>query len=154
MKRRLVIVSEIIAPYRIPAFNALAQHDDIEPHVVFLSETDPALRHWRIYKDEIRFSYEVLPSWRHRMGKFNLLLNWGLSRALRRTHPDVILCGGYSYMSSWAAALWAQCRGVPLLLWSESTIHDLRARHGTVLVRVLEKPGCFRTKDLYRAQCR
>jgi len=132
MKRRLVIVSEIIAPYRIPAFNALAQHDDIEPHVVFLSETDPALRHWRIYKDEIRFSYEVLPSWRRRMGKFNLLLNWGLARALRRAHPEAILCGGYSYISSWTAAFWAQCRGVPLLLWSESTIHDLRARHGTV----------------------
>jgi len=132
MKRRLVIVSEIIAPYRIPVFNALAHHNEIEPHVIFLSETDPTLRHWRIYKDEIRFSYEVLPCWRHRMGKFNLLLNWGLSRALRRTHPDVILCGGYSYMSSWAAAFWAQCRGVPLLLWSESTIHDLRARHGAV----------------------
>ncbi len=41
MKPRVVILTEIIAPYRIPVFNALAQRDDVDPHVIFLSETDP-----------------------------------------------------------------------------------------------------------------
>jgi hypothetical protein len=30
MKHRLVIITEIIAPYRIPVFNALAQHPEID----------------------------------------------------------------------------------------------------------------------------
>ena len=62
MSRRLVILSEIIAPYRIPVFNALAQHEGIELHVIFLAENDPELRQWLVYKDEIQFSHQVLPS--------------------------------------------------------------------------------------------
>ena len=56
--KRLVILTEIISPYRIPLFNALAQRDDLSLHVIFLAETDPALRQWHVYKDEIKFSFE------------------------------------------------------------------------------------------------
>ncbi len=102
MKRRLVILSEIIAPYRIPVFNALARHEGIDLHVIFLAESDPELRDWLVYKDEINFSYQVLPSWRRRFAGHNLLLNRGLKAALQQAAPDVILCGGYNYLASWA----------------------------------------------------
>ncbi len=39
---RLVIITEIISPYRIPLFNSLAENSDVDLHVVFLAETDPA----------------------------------------------------------------------------------------------------------------
>jgi glycosyltransferase involved in cell wall biosynthesis len=84
------------------------------------------LRHWRVYKEEIAFQYEVLPSWRHRVGRYNLLLNRGMLAALNRINPDLILCGGYNYVASWQAASWAESRGVPFLLWSESTAFDDR----------------------------
>lgn len=126
MKRRLVIVTEIIAPYRIPLFNLLAQHPEVEPHVIFLAETDPGLRQWRVYKEEIRFSYEVLGSSRVKIAGSNLLVNRGVARALARSHPDVILCGGYNYVASWQALLWARMHSVPFLLWSESNLHELR----------------------------
>ena len=132
MKRRLVILTEIISPYRIPLFNALAQEKGIDPHVIFLSETDPALRQWRVYKEEIRFPYRVLPSWRRRIGKYNALLNRGLNRALRSSMPDVILCGGYSYVASWQALAWARSHKVPFLLWSESVLQDRRCGHAAV----------------------
>ena len=38
---RLVIITEIISPYRIPLFNALARQPNIDLHVIFLAETDP-----------------------------------------------------------------------------------------------------------------
>jgi glycosyltransferase involved in cell wall biosynthesis len=123
---KLVILTEIIAPYRIPVFNALAQRPEIDLHVVFLSENDPTLRQWRIYKDEIRFQYDVLPSWRRRLGGYNVLLNRGVHSALTRIKPDVVLCGGYNYLASWQAAYWARVHRVPLLLWSESTAFDQR----------------------------
>jgi len=132
MKRRLTLITEIIAPYRVPVFNALAARDDIELHVIFLSHTDTSLREWKVPLDEIRFSYEVLPSFRRRIGKYNLLLNRGMKRALERSRPDVVLCGGYSYVAAWQAGLWARKRRIPFLLWIESTAFDQRKRRAPV----------------------
>lgn len=126
MRTRALILTEIIAPYRIPVFNALAARADIDLHVIFLSETDAGLRQWHVYKNEIQFSYEVLPAWRMRIGRMNVLLNRGLTAALRRARPDGIVVGGYNYLASWQAALWARRNRVPLLLWSESTAQDSR----------------------------
>lgn len=127
-----MIVTEIIAPYRIPVFNALANRRELDLHVVFLSETDPSVREWRIYKNEIHFNYDVLPSWRRRLGKFNVLINRQVCSTLNRIRPDAVLCGGYSYLTSWQAAYWARTHRVPLLLWSESTALDKRQRHRPV----------------------
>jgi glycosyltransferase involved in cell wall biosynthesis len=132
MKRRLVILTEIIAPYRIPVFNALAQHEEIDLRVIFLAETDPSIRQWRIYADEIRFSYQVLPSWRKRLGKYNFLLNQNVNEVLQNADPEAIVCGGYNYLASWQALRWAKRNNVPFLLWCESTANDLRAGHALI----------------------
>ena len=132
MKTRLVIITEIIAPYRIPVFNALARRGDVDLHVIFLSETDPSLREWTIPKAEINFSYQVLPSFRRRLGKYNLLVNGGLTSALRLAAPDIVLCGGYSYVASWQALAWAHRNKVPLILWVESTARDQRRGYAGV----------------------
>jgi 1,2-diacylglycerol 3-alpha-glucosyltransferase len=129
MKRRLVIVTEIISPYRIPLFNALAQNPDVDLHVIFLGDTDPKLRQWQVYKQEINFSYQVLPSWRKRIGKYNALLNFGIQKALEQSAPEVVLCGGYSYIASWQALRWARRNRVRFLLWSESNLQDMRRRY-------------------------
>jgi len=130
--RRLVIITEIISPYRIPLFNALEQHPEIDLHVIFLAETDPELRQWQVYREEIRFSYEVLPSWRKQIGSYNLLLNRNVARALAGARPEVVICGGYNYPASWRALRWARSRGIRFFLWSESTRQDLRA--GSALI--------------------
>jgi len=129
---RLVILTEIIAPYRIPVFNALAQREDIDLHVIFLAESDPKLRDWLVYKDEIHFSYQVLPSWRRKVAGHNLLLNRGLKKGLQRAAPDAILCGGYNYLASWQAMRWARRRRVPFILWVESTDRDIRSRNRVI----------------------
>ena len=129
MKRRMVLMTELIAPYRTPVFNVLAQREEIELHVIFLSRTDSSTRQWRVYEEEIQFSYEVLPCWRRRLGKFNVLLNRGLVDSFHRFNPDVIVCGGYNYVSSWQALRWAKQHHVPFVLWSESTSHDRRSNH-------------------------
>jgi 1,2-diacylglycerol 3-alpha-glucosyltransferase len=132
MTRRLVVITEIISPYRIPLFNALAQSGSVDPHVIFLAETDPGLRQWQIYREEIRFSYQVLPSWRKRLGSYNVLFNTGIASALEAERPEVILCGGYNYPASWQALYWARARGTPFVLWSESNLQDQRGGHAAV----------------------
>jgi glycosyltransferase involved in cell wall biosynthesis len=129
---RLVILTEIIAPYRIPVFNALASHPELDLHVVFLAETDKSLRQWRVYREEIRFSYQILPSWRWRLGKNNFLGNRGLWAALDTTSPHVVICGGYNYFASWEALLWARRRRVRFVLWSESNQYDARRKRSWI----------------------
>jgi glycosyltransferase involved in cell wall biosynthesis len=132
MNRKTVMLTEIIAPYRIPVFNALATHQGIDLKVIFLSETHPTLRQWRVYKDEIRFSYEVLPSWRFRVGHSHFLLNAGLSASLKKFSPEAIICGGYNYIASWQALMWARRRGVRFILWSESNAQEARGQRKPV----------------------
>jgi len=137
MSCRLVVITEIIAPYRIPVFNALSQQSEIDLHVIFLAETDPTQRQWLIHKEEIRFSFEVLPSWRRRIHGHNVLLNWGMEVALQAASPDVVICGGYNYLACWEALRFARRSSVPFLLWVESTARDLRS--GSFFVESLKK---------------
>jgi len=132
MTRKTVILTEIIAPYRIPVFNALAGRAGLDLHVIFLAETDETLRQWRVYKDEIRFSHEVLPSWRWRAGKNSFLINRGLWSALNKVSPQVIICGGYGYAASWEALMWARLRKAEFVLWSESNRQDSRGERAWV----------------------
>jgi glycosyltransferase involved in cell wall biosynthesis len=132
MKARLTVITEIIAPYRVPVFNALAARNDVELHVIFLAKTDPTLREWEVPFGEMHFSFEVLPSWRRRVGRYNILLNRGIPKALKAKPADVILCGGYNYLATWRAAYWARSHGVPFLLWLESTAADQRSERMAV----------------------
>jgi 1,2-diacylglycerol 3-alpha-glucosyltransferase len=127
MTGRIVILTEIIAPYRIPVFNALARQTGVNLHVIFLAETDAAVRQWLVYKNEIKFSYEVLPSWRWRVGKHSILVNRGLWSALETANPRAILCGGYNYPASWESLWWARRRKVRFVLWTESNQRDKRS---------------------------
>lgn len=132
MMPRLVIITEIISPYRIPLFNALHKGGAVNLHVIFLAETDPSLRQWHVRKDDIAFSHQVLPAWRRRLGSWNLLLNRNLCAALTDASPDVVLCGGYNYLAAWQALHWARTKRVPFLLWSESNVQDARGGHAAV----------------------
>jgi glycosyltransferase involved in cell wall biosynthesis len=134
---KLVIITEIIAPYRIPVFNALAQRRETDLHVIFLSENDPTLRQWQVYKKEIKFQYDVLPSWRWRLGRYNVLINRGMLSTLNKVRPDAVLCGGYNYLACWEAAYWAKAHRIPLLLWSESTALDVR--RSRLLVELMKR---------------
>jgi glycosyltransferase involved in cell wall biosynthesis len=97
--------------------------------LTFMAETDPGLRQWTVYKDEIQFPYEVLRSWRKQIGGNNCLLNGGVTRALESCLPDAILCGGYNYLASWQALWWARTHSAPFFLWSESNSQDSRSGH-------------------------
>jgi len=70
MKHRVVILTEIIAPYRIPVFNALARHAELDfARAVYGGDRQGAAAVAHPWPMRYRFSYEVLPSWRWRVGK-------------------------------------------------------------------------------------
>ena len=128
MSQRMVLITEIISPYRIPVLNALAHQSGSGLHVIFLAETDDRLRAWRVYKQEIRFSYEVLPSMRFSVTGHKILVNRRLWSALEQASPEVVVCGGYNYPASWEALWWARRRRARFVLWTESNRYDHRSR--------------------------
>jgi glycosyltransferase involved in cell wall biosynthesis len=134
---RVALLTEIISPYRIPVFNALARLKGIELHVIFLAETDPTQRDWLVYKDEIEFSYEVLPAWRWRWGGWHILVNRGMWSALGRCRPNSILCGGYNHPAFWEALTWTKFHSAHFAAWIEST--SLDQRHPSVLSKFFKQ---------------
>lgn len=134
---RLLVVTPIMAPYRVPAFNELAAVPGITLHVVYLAERDPS-RSWDVLRDEMSYSSAVL----REVGSFQLNGGWahlslGLFREVRRFRPDVVVAGGWDqplhHLLLWARPLW-RYRFVP---WVESNARD--ARGGRRVVELVKR---------------
>jgi glycosyltransferase involved in cell wall biosynthesis len=119
--KRVVLLTEIPAPYRIPLFNALAARVDLE--VVFLARRNPE-RPYELHEEELSFRWRVLPHRDVTVGGRWLVLNRGVRRALRGA--DVIIVGGWNQPAFALALAWARAARIPAICWIESTITDRR----------------------------
>jgi glycosyltransferase involved in cell wall biosynthesis len=131
---RVALLTEIPAPYRIPLFNELAQR--VELTVLFLRDRDPQ-RPYRLHDDEFRFEWRILRGRDLMLRGRWVVLNAGVLRTLRRLRPDAVLVGGWNEPAFLLAAAWARGRGVPVVLWSESTGSDRRSGRLETAKRVL-----------------
>jgi glycosyltransferase involved in cell wall biosynthesis len=129
---RLALFTEIIAPYRVPVFNELAQYPEIELKVFFCSETEHK-RDWAIAYDQIQFKYKVMRKFvrrfQHPHGSGELYLNPSVLIDLYRFNPDVIITGGYHQPTYWLVIVYARLFRKKLVLWSESSDHDTRSNN-------------------------
>jgi glycosyltransferase involved in cell wall biosynthesis len=131
---RLVVLTEIPAPYRIPLFNALAEKVDLE--VVFLADRNPE-RPYGLHEEELRFAHRVL---RHRdfmLGGRWLVLNLGVLDAVRGA--DAVVLGGWNQPAFWLALAWARITRTPVIGWVESTFEDRRSPLTSPAKRVLAR---------------
>lgn len=129
---RVVLLTEIPAPYRIPLFNALA--GKVELDVVFLAQRNPE-RPYELHEEELRFRWRVL---RHRdftlAGRW-LVLNRGVVDSLRGA--DAVVLGGWNQPAFWLALAWARTTRTPVVGWVESTLGDARSPLTSPAKRVL-----------------
>ncbi|MEL7224231.1 MAG: glycosyltransferase family 4 protein [Cyanobacteria bacterium J06576_12] len=122
----LLIITEIISPYRIPVFNILSRLLGKRFHVVFLSETD-SRRQWKVYTDKIEFSYQVLSGTKFQIKQGHpYFLNFGIGRVIKELKPKALIIGGYAHPSFPLALLSDKSLGVPCALWCESNNNDQR----------------------------
>ncbi len=91
---RLAVVTNILPPYRIPFFEALAQRAD--DFLVLLCAERHANRDWAV--GSLPFKTQVLPGFTvDRRGSVDPThINWGVLSALRRFSPSAVMSGGYS----------------------------------------------------------
>jgi glycosyltransferase involved in cell wall biosynthesis len=117
----VVVVTNILTPYRVPLFDALAKQ--CERFTVLLMAEREENRQWVF--GELPFRTEVLPGWhvRPRGAEVSLHLNYGVVRRLRRLNPDIVLSGGFA-PAHLAAFAFCKLFGKRYVQWGEFTLRD------------------------------
>lgn len=116
-KTRLLIFSNIIAPYRIKFFNAICKHADIDIFVVYLAHKETN-RSWVIDEDSIEYNYTVLPGVHIKTSRDKTLhINYGVHKVFREFKPDIVLHGTdmLGSSASWLAWMIARIRNIPMI---------------------------------------
>ncbi|MCX5701463.1 MAG: glycosyltransferase family 4 protein [Candidatus Omnitrophica bacterium] len=121
MRKKIVLITNIIAPNIISVFNAISDHPEVDLKVIFLAENETN-RKWNIYWDEIKFNYSVLKSFCIFIQSWEMPIyfNFGFWKTLTKFKPDAICVSGYHYLVTIEALLYARINEIPITLWSES----------------------------------
>lgn len=129
MTRRVLLVTNIPTPYRIPLFNELAAQlrpEGLSLKVVF-GALGYARRKWAMDMQDCDFEYEVLPSSLFRFkGSESVSFTYrGLYSLLRREKPAVTVVTGFSVAT---VKLWLRnlVRHMPYIIWSGAIESDAR----------------------------
>ncbi|MCG3110233.1 MAG: glycosyltransferase family 4 protein [Candidatus Manganitrophus sp. SB1] len=118
---KLVVLTNILTPYRIPLFEAL-QHR-VKDFTVLLMARHEENRRWRLAPHS--FKMQVLPGIHIRPPGFliSVHLNYGVIKALRKLDPDVVVSGGFGIAN---ISAWIYCRlfRKRFIGWGELTMTD------------------------------
>jgi len=113
---RIVILHDIMSPYRTTLFNAI--HRLVPIKVCYFARTQD-MRDWKVSETEMQYSVELLSE-----GSLDqvsaLRLFWRTWRTLSRENPTKLIVAGYYYSGSWAGILWAYFHRRPVYLWASS----------------------------------
>jgi glycosyltransferase involved in cell wall biosynthesis len=119
---RVAILPPVPVPYREPLFRSLARRGRVDPHVIYLSASQPGwdqLAGWFPVSHD--YPSELLPAWqRSRTGRSPVTLPFGVARTLSRVEPDCVVSWEYGPATMRALA-WARRRRVPVIVFSELT---------------------------------
>jgi len=130
---RILAISEIPTPYRLPLYRALAARDDLDLEVVFCAAEQPD-RPWHLGDELAGVPHRVLRNiplrLRPRTSGFVYEVNPEIFGVLHDARPDLLVIGGYAVFAEQAAIGFARAHGIPYVLHSES--HLLKPRPAAV----------------------
>ena len=139
-KYRVALIHNIIAPYRVPLFDALSKHPSIDLTVFFCAKTHK-MRKWDIL-DEGTYTHEVLPGVAFEYKTLTYHVNPSIVWHLIRGRYDVVVIGGTTNFTMQAAFLISKLRGIKIVLWSERF-----KKPETLLGRILNPVNIFIAKN-------
>lgn len=118
----IVLTHNILPPYRIPLFNAIAEQAPDGFEVILQRDTHPKRRKWEVDWSKTAFQHSMLRGVSLDYPRLGIGhdLSWGLSHRLNSLKPSTIVVNGWDNNVSWAAIAWARRRRVPVIGWSES----------------------------------
>ena len=126
----MALVTEIVAPYRVPVFERLSRILDGGLEVFFIAETE-ARRSWQV-PSELQFRHQVLGglqlSLPYRGDRTPVYLSRPLLPRLLRGRFDVVVVGGWNHLECYHALAWSRLRRRPFVFWSETPLVGRLAR--------------------------
>ncbi len=140
ISKRVVLITNIPTPYRIPLYNALFEECDkrgMQFTVVFASKGYKR-RKWKIDYHKIRFPHCFLSSAKIPLGvNGEVMFTWSnIFKTLSSLRPDLIISAGFSLATIKTALLSFQKQNLPYIIWTESI--DRPFQHRSVL-RTLQR---------------
>ncbi len=129
-RQTLAVLTNILAPYRLPVFERLAQEFDL---TVLLSGAEGNRPEWTAGAGrhlKLKVSWGLTLSWRRRrhgavMDTRYLHLNPGILADLIRTKPDAVISDELGFRSL-MALLYGKMFGKPVWIWWGGTLHTER----------------------------
>lgn len=154
---KTLLLTNTIAPYRIPVLNKMNEEQDIDLTVWYLEEREKN-RNWNINHKEIQYKYECLPGVHTFIQRMDMgvHLNPGLFMKLVKLNPDVIITSGYDAVGYWSALLYAKLFRKKFIVWWGSTLESSRVKNKLVnLVRkfFFASANAFITYGTASTQC-
>jgi len=116
MPPRVLIVHNIVAPYRLPIFEALSTNYDVT--VFFCAEDDPT-REWSADLSDYSFGYYILPN----VSAGPVRINYTVLSHLRGRRFDAVILSDTpeAIATNTATALYAKSYNIPYIIWTEVT---------------------------------
>ena len=115
---RVSFITDIMTPYMAPVFEALAARCDLT--VLFGAETGSRAMAWSLATPSFRYRVVGGPAIRRGIDAADIYPNPRVLVELWRTRPDVVISGGFSFPSLYAAA-YCRASRAPLLVQSDGT---------------------------------
>jgi len=137
---RVALLTNIVPPYRVPVYRALADTPGWRLRVFTNAESEFD-RSWQVDTGEL--DVQCVPSSAVVRGHRTLHLPWSLPAALHGFAPDAIVSTELG-PRTWVAEMHRALRGTPLTVWIETT--PLRVREGGRLRQAIG-PAVLRLAD-------
>ncbi|MDY6934521.1 MAG: glycosyltransferase [Spirochaetota bacterium] len=125
-KKKVILLTNIIAPYRVPLYNVISQDKNIDFLVYFFAEREK-FRSWEIDDKEIKFNYEILKGYQLSFfgsDLFTYHFNPSIIYKLIKQKPDIII-GMYSSFADHMGWLYSKFRRkTKNIIWLSNTVFE------------------------------
>jgi len=118
---KLAVLTNILTPYRIPLFQAMAEQVD-EFSIILMAQQEEN-RLWKI--EDVPFPVYVLPGLHVRPwgAPVAVHLNYGVTARLTQLDPDVVLNAGFA-LANMAAYWYCRRAHIPFIHWAHLSLND------------------------------
>ena len=118
---KLVVLTNILAPYRIPLFKAIQRR--VDDFSVLLMAAREENRQWQL--GAVPFKTGLLPGFHLKPNghDVSLHINYGVLRALRKLDPDIVISGGFG-PANLSALLYCKLFRRKFIGWGHLTLTD------------------------------
>lgn len=115
---KVALIHNIIAPYRVPLFEALARHPSIDLQVYYCSRRHK-IRRWDVLEPDT-YSYKVLPGITIEVSSIAYHINPTILLELVANQFDCVVLGGSADFTTQLSFFVSKALKLPVILWSEA----------------------------------